>query len=738
MADRTASDEREGPWAHSPNQRGEWHPLVEHLRGTAERAATLAAPFGGSESARLLGLFHDLGKFNPAWQRYLADSTVNPTLRGTGPEHKLAGALLASRHALLQPFSLAIAGHHGGLPALTDFKNRRLTDEQDLQVAEESLRLARLAQLDLDPDVAEVIPAAVLAGGARAAEHFVRMVFSALVDADFLDTEWHFDTARAMGRSQTTVEMQTLLQDLIADQETRFAGASGRVAEARREIFEASRRAAELPPGVFRLTVPTGGGKTRAGLAFALEHAVRHGHRRVIVAVPFLSITEQTAEVYRDLFPGEGTVLEHHSAFQENGHEGDLTRHVTWSRLAAENWDAPLVVTTTVQLLESLFGHRPSRTRKLHNIAGSVVVLDEVQSLPVPLLTPTLEMLHDLTKYYGVTVVLSTATQPRFEVLPAFAAVAAHEIVPDPGRFYEALERVTYESRTARRQTWDEIADWLGGEHQALAIVNTKADALALLDALEAKGVAGALHLSTLLCGAHRRDTIEAISRRLKTNERCLVVSTQVVEAGVDLDFPAVYRAIGPLDAIIQAAGRCNREGHLDRGRVVIFDPAEGGMPGGAYRTATDQARPFLGNGYVDLDSPQTVEAFYHRFLALPDTDARDIQSLRARFDYPAVAQRYRLIDDDTEAIVITDYGTSADRARVAALIEEARHARGNARAILRALQPYIVAVRRRQVPGFVERGLIEPLVPGLSVWHGEYDDVRGLAANGPADALVI
>ncbi len=723
-------------YAHSPNGEDRWHGLPDHLRGTAERARVFAEQFGAGDVAAALGGWHDLGKFHPAWQSYLAASTLNPSLRGSGPEHKLAGALLATRHPVLQPFALAIAGHHGGLPDLADFKNVKLTDQVRLAAAEESLRLAREALPDLldHVDIASAIPPAVLQAGKRACEHYVRMVFSALVDADFLDTEAHFNLDRSEARATADVTPAELFEQLLTDQRSRFGEQQGVIADARHEIFEACLRAAEAPPGVFRLAVPTGGGKTRSGMAFALRHAALHGQRRVIVAVPYVSITEQTASVYRALFPGDGVVLEHHSGFQE-AHDGDDEHHegVRWSRLAAENWDAPIIVTTTVQLLESLFAHRPSRARKLHNIAGSVIVLDEVQSLPVALLDPTLEMLHDLVKHYGVTVVLSTATPPAFDVLPVFAGVQATDIIPDPSRLYRALQRVTYETRLEARHSWDEVADWLREERQALAIVNTKADALALLDALDDPGV---LHLSTLLCGAHRRDVIQQIHRRLRDGEPCVVVSTQVVEAGVDLDFPVVYRAVGPLDSIIQAAGRCNREGRLDRGRVVVFDPAEGRLPGGAYRTATDQARPFLGDPDT-LDSLETIEAYFRGFLTLLDTDAKEIQGRRDAFDYPAVAERYRVIEDDSEPVVVMDYGDDAEQRRVAELIEDVSAGRGNPRRVLRELQPYVVSVRRRELPDLQARRLVEEVVPGLNLWRGEYHSVRGVTATA-ATALLF
>jgi len=724
--------------AHSPNSHAQWHGLAEHLSGTAERAAAFASAWGASDLAALLGRLHDIGKCHPDWQRYLHTSTADPTLRGTGPEHKLAGALLATRTGL-GPFALAILGHHGGLPSLADAKARLapISDPVRHEAAELAIRIASDQFPQLDTVMPrDLIPEEIATGNSRSQEHYLRMVFSALVDADFLDTEAHFDQGRAHLRASSEATPGALLERLLDDQRAAFGRLTGTVADARHAIFEACLTAAEQPPGLYRLTVPTGGGKTRAALAFALRHAARHNQRRVIVAVPFVSITEQTADVYRGIFAsfGPGTVLEHHSAVEDiaDDHTEDGT---AWSRLAAENWDAPIVVTTTVQLLESLFAHRPSRTRKLHRIARSVIVLDEVQSLPPRLLDPTLDMLQELTRSYGVTVVLSTATQPAFEVLPVFADAGATEIVPDPGRWYGALRRVEYELRATPPPSWDEVAKWLRGEHQALAIVNTRADAVTLLRALDDPA---ALHLSTLLCGAHRRAAIEDIRRRLASRERCVVVSTQVVEAGVDLDFPAVYRAVAPLDAIVQAAGRCNREGRLPSGRVVIFDPAEAGLPPGAYGTATVQARRFLDSGEVDLDRLETLRGYYTALLPLLETDAGTVQQRRAVLDYPEVAHRYRLIDEDSESVAITTYGTPEQRRQVEALLDDARGARGNARWVLRDLQPYLVSIPRYTADRLRARGLVELVTPGLGVWLGDYDAVAGLVMDGESPLRVM
>lgn len=564
--------------AHTKNADGERHNLIKHLYAVAELATEFAQPFGGGELARCLGLWHDVGKFHPAFQTYLIEAEENPTRKQRGPDHKAAGAMIAAQKKL--PFAnLLIQAHHGGLRTKADFDQWYESRKAD---AEEAIVLAR----QTDPGLFNLPASAPNAmfplhihKDPRAAEFFLRFVFSALTDADFLDTERHFTPERADVRD-VGISIEELWQRIDAKQRQFAVQVKPTlVNQVRQEIYTACLDAAAHPPGLFRLTVPTGGGKTRSGLAFALRHAKQHGLRRVIVAVPFITITEQTANVYRSILESESdhipVVLEHHSGAIEAAADGGFSPDTVWNRLAAENWDAPIVVTTTVQLFESLFANSTTRCRKLHRLAGSVIVLDEAQALPMGMLDPILSALHELCTHYGSSVVLSTATQPAFELIDAFRNLPATEIVPQPERFFNALSRVEYDWRVAAQQSWAEVAGWMDDAAQVLTIVNTKKDALALLDALNDPE---ALHLSTLLCGAHRRAVITEVKRRLNAGEACRLVSTQVVEAGVDIDFPLVLRAFGPLDSIIQAAGRANREGKLaGKGRVIIFDPLEGG-----------------------------------------------------------------------------------------------------------------------------------------------------------------
>lgn len=479
-------------YAHSKNARGHRHDLVDHSRSVAELAAAFALDLQASQVAHVLGLWHDLGKFHPAWQAYLLGSESDPGMRGHGPDHKTAGAQLALKH--LGTLALLVQGHHGGLQTPTDLK-AWLSDPTRAAAIREALDLARQALPDLEPRQQLPLPAPVRRERLTA-ELFMRLLFSALVDADFLDTERHFrEEASAQRGTEVTL---AVLWERFERHQRQFSGQrSGVISRSRHEILEHCLAAAELPPGLFRLAVPTGGGKTLSAMGFALKHALRHGHRRVIVAVPFISITEQTADVYRSIFDGprddspndQSVVLEHHSGAdsiedQASGEE-DARPSTSWRRLAAENWDAPIIVTTTVQLFQSLFAARTSATRKLHRIARSVIILDEAQSLPSHLLTPILDVLCQLCQHFGTTVVLSTATQPAFDAIPVFSAAPAREMVPDAPRFFEILKRVEYQWRLDPPLTWTAVAELADGEPQALIVVNTKKDALALLDVLD-------------------------------------------------------------------------------------------------------------------------------------------------------------------------------------------------------------------------------------------------------------
>ncbi len=733
--------------AHTPaSGSDDWHLLFDHTLAVAEMARRFAEPFGGASLAYCAGLLHDTGKSSPDFQAYLRRCYADPTFKGRGPDHKAAGATLAQQQ--FPPLALLIQGHHGGLKSKTEFttwydERRKVCIEGTDDLAIEAA-IARMRTIIPNIDSTNTLKAPSFVKSAEVAELFLRMLFSTLVDADYLDTERHGSPHKSAQR-RTPMPLTTLLERFEADQQRISGAGTDLVSQARHTFYQNCIAAAEQPPGLFRLAIPTGGGKTRSGMAFALRHAIRHGLRRVVVAVPFISITEQTADVYRQLFRTNDSetaddypvVLEHHSGVDgraEEGHDEGANDH--WRRLASENWDAPIVVTTTVQLFESLFASSTSRCRKLHRLAQSVIILDEAQALPPHLLKPILSALRELCTNYGATVVISTATQPAFEHIPVFADLPAHNIVPDVTRWFNALSRVRYEWRTDTPMSWLAIAEVLRDEQQAMVVLNTKANTLALLDAL---GDPDALHLSTLLCGAHRRAVIDEVHQRLRGGRACRLISTQVVEAGVDLDFPLVLRALGPLDRIIQAAGRCNREGKRELGRVVVFDPAEGALPQGAYRTATDLTRSMIRGGDLNPDDPATMTSYFRRLFATVTLDREGIEALRKTWNFTEVAKKFRMIDEDTEGVIVP-YGDKAAQVRVQAAISEIRNKSPRARFALRQIQPYVVSVRTAAAKRYRSQGFLEPLDPdgklALGIWQGTYDRIRGLIADDDRSLL--
>ena len=715
-------------YAHSANDQGQWHDLARHLKATAETARTFARTFGAGDLAEWAGLWHDLGKYNPEFQKYLA----NP-IKGHGPTHSDKGALWASQ--ILGPLAFPLWGHHSGLPNPADLKTKLQEKIKD-DTFQKIIELASKEIIPLKPPTPLTQPDFIKTK--YDAEFFIRMLFSALVDADYLDTEKHFEPKKTAQREGT----QTL-KGLWTAFENAQQGLSGKkddpVNRVRHEVYKDCLGAGELPQGFFRLTVPTGGGKTRSSMGFALRHTLKRKLDRIIFAIPYTSIIEQTADVYREIL-GADAVLEHHSSVHYEDETDNPSVQETRQRLAAENWDAPVVVTTTVQLFESLLANRPGPCRKLHNIANSVLILDEVQTLPLGLLAPILDVLRQLVSHYNATVVLCTATQPALENSPYLKGLeGVKDIVKDPARHFEELKRVEYTSlKQGNPVSWAEVAEEMRKEKQTLTVVNTKKDALALFAALDDPE---ALHLSTLLCGAHRRNVLQEVRKRLEEGKPCRLISTQVVEAGVDLDFPLVLRAEGPLDRIVQAAGRCNREGRLPSGRVVVFNPQEGKQPsGGGYRTGTETARMLTGQAGFDFHDPKSYGRYFQMLYQTVDLDAKKIQGYRESLDYPETARRFRMIEEDGVTCVVRYKGHEGKDDTVERLIGYLHKPQLEApRWLFRQLQPYLVNIPRRKVGEYERAGLVTLLVPGLYEWLGGYDTKKGLG-SGPQnpEELVI
>lgn len=734
------------------------HGLLDHLDAVACLTHRFAATFDVRGVGHVAGAWHDLGKFRPGFQKYVrsrqgAEDNTESRVSDRDKTHSAAGALHAIERFGVSGRALAylIAGHHGGLLDWHGGLDRRLAfDNADARREYKEAYAAAPAELlalGAAPDLRQV------PGGSVGFALWLRMLFSSLVDADFLDTEAFMDGERAEARRgyQTLTELASRFD---AHMETLKVGAD-RVPDTpvnrlRAEVLAQCRARATERPGLFSLTVPTGGGKTLSSLAFGLDHARAHGKRRIVYAIPYTSIVEQTADVFTGIF-GSENVIEHHSQAEYDEEAHDTLR----ARLASENWDAPLIVTTNVQLFESLFAAKTSRCRKLHNLCDSVVVLDEAQCLPPQFLQPILDALNLLTRHYGVTAVLCTATQPALASKTYFDAARNRrgldevtEIVADPQELYRRLKRVdVHLPDWSRRSTWEEIAADLAREDCVLAIVNTRRDARELWRLLPK----GTLHLSALMCGAHRAQVIEEIKQRLKAkragrDERPLrVVSTSLVEAGVDLSFPVVYRAFAGLDSITQAGGRCNREGELARGRVVVFQPPKPAPPGYqrlAENACLDVLRSWSGDPLaLDLFGP-----YFDRLYYGIDLDAkgivRDLTSGKAlEVQFRTAADRFRLIDDEDQATVFVRY---AGYPGVDALLGRLEEKEGPERWLMRKLQRCAVTVKRRIVDRMVMTGDVAEVQPGCFVQRNDllYDSTLGLRDDEnavlPAPTLVV
>lgn len=737
------------------------HALEQHLAEVARRAAAHAASFGSQDWAHLAGLWHDLGKYRPGFQRYLRAATgaeaENAHIEGGAGRvsHSTAGALLACERFGIPGRVLAylIASHHAGLydwNSDTGSLEARLASEASRVELAEALAAAPPEILDhggFAPNL-RAIP-----GGSAGFALWLRMLFSALVDADFLDTEAFMDEGRAAARGAWP-ELGALRTAFDAHMAGLAASAPDTpVNRLRARILAQCRARAAEQPGHFSLTVPTGGGKTLASMAFALDHARAHAKRRVIYVIPYTSIIEQTADVFRGIF-GDA-VIEHHS-----NAEADPGRENLRSRLACENWDAPIVVTTSVQFFESLFAARTSRCRKLHNIAGSVVVLDEAQLLPPEFLKPILGVLNLLTRHYGVTVVLSTATQPalaRQEYFDPQKTMAGLDEVRElmqggpqvatPDDLYRDLQRVRVRlpADWQQRTAWEELATELAAHASVLAIVNTRRHAAAL-HALLPKDT---LHLSALMCGAHRADVIATLKARLKAGQPTRVVSTQLVEAGVDLDFPVVYRALAGLDSIAQAAGRCNREGRLpDLGEVVVFVPPDAAPPG-LLAKGEGACRSVLHGHAGDPLDRALFERYFRQLYYQCDLDQHGIDKLLTvdgrtlAVNFRSAAEKFRLIDDADQASVIVLYrGADGRDATIDRHLAQLRRD-GAQRWLLRALQRYTVNIHQRDARRLLAQGDIAELLPGLFVQVSDlaYDATLGLcldSSGGPGGPLIV
>jgi CRISPR-associated endonuclease/helicase Cas3 len=715
---------------------GDWieHALEEHLREVARLAGKFASDFGSDDWASLAGIWHDLGKYRTAFQHYIKkvsgyQKSYDPEAHIEGApgrvDHSTAGAIHAIEKLGMQGRILAylIAGHHAGLP---DWNSAESGQSSLFNRVEEGKKKGYLQEALLATPAMDILdqsrPASLPPQGSLAL--WIRMLFSCLVDADFLDTEAFMDGDKSNRRGDhpKLPELLSHFDNHMADKAANAKDSN--VNRTRAKVLHQCREKAALPSGLFSLTVPTGGGKTLSSMAFALNHAKHHGKQRVIYVIPYTSIIEQTAQTFKDVF-GKDNVIEHHSNL-----DPDPEYEKSRSRLATENWDAPIIVTTNVQFFESLFAAKTSRCRKLHNIVNSVVVLDEAQLLPSDFLAPILHVMQDLASpSYKVSFVLSTATQPAFSPRPKFTGLKdVRELMDDPARLYTDLKRVAAElpADFVTPRTWESIADELQQHDSVLCIVNSRNDCRELHKLMPKETI----HLSALMCGQHRSRIIKYIKWRLKKKKPLRVISTQLVEAGVDMDFPVVYRALAGLDAVAQAAGRCNREGKQDEqgqfilGKVIVFVPPKPAAPG-MLRKAQQSGQEIMRLTEGDPLTRERFEAYFqHYYASLNSLDKADIVGLldmhnraEARigeFNFRTAAEKFRLIDEEGQTAVIVRYGESKNL--VAALETSQNMEPRQRRGILRRLQRYTVNIREHECKKLLASRDIVEVIPGIHV----------------------
>lgn len=704
------------------SEMGQTQTIYSHLVGTSQLAGEFARVFDCEGQAALAGLAHDIGKYSQEFQRRLRGDAIKV-------DHSTAGAIECwSRR---QPFAaFAVAGHHGGLPdgggqmdeppQPTFFGRTKQKAHGCLPVYEKWAEEVVLPQTE--------IPDFLRNASSAQGMFFTRMLYSCLVDADFLDTE-AFMSGKVREKNETSVEqLWDMLKCYISD----WFPPKGELNRQRCAILEKCiQSGSEQSPGLFSLTVPTGGGKTVSSLSFALAHAKKHGLRRVIYVIPYTSIIEQTAKVFQNILGAEN-VLEHHSNvlydLQDEANPDTIRK-----AQATENWDAPVVVTTAVQFFESLYAYQPSQCRKLHNIARSVVIFDEAQMLPIPYLRPCVWAITQLVEQYGVSAVLCTATQPALE--PIIHEFLPHypvrEICPPDTCQWDVFQRVTF--RRMGTLTWDELSTQLNTKSQVLCVVNTRKAAKEVYERLDKTE---SFHLSTLMCPAHRQRQLEKIRTRLEEQLPCRVVSTSLIEAGVDVDFPSVFREIAGLDSILQAAGRCNREGKrsVAESEVTVFESELKTPP--LFSIPVGAARHIMAR-YSDFSSQSAIHDYFSDLMNLTGTaelDRKNILSLMQTnfFPFRVIAERFHLIDSPTQIIYIPlNEG--------AALVEKLRHGTASP-FIFRQLGRYGVSVYEDHFAALQAAGALEILENGAVILNNMdlYSEEAGLSLDADSGEAVF
>lgn len=677
--------------------------VLEHLKGTANLAGSFADRFGKREWGYCCGMLHDIGKYSNEFQKKIQTGSNDQV------DHATAGTQECEKMGGLYPvLEYCIAGHHAGLPdygnkseraSLVGRLNKKIPDYHNYA---EEITVPQLQTMPFDPRT--------VSDPDFSLSVFIRMLYSCLVDADFLDTEKFMKNGKTDREQGEMMEcLLKKLEDYVADwiKNKDINTINGRRTEILQHCLEIGQSADQ---GLFRLTVPTGGGKTVASLAFALRHAVKNHMDRIIYVIPYTSIIEQNAMVFRKIL-GEQNVLEHHSNIDYTTSEELLPM-----QLASENWDKPVIVTTNVQFFESLFANKSSKCRKLHNIANSVIIFDEAQMFPIAHLKPCLLMLEELMANYRSSIILCTATQPAFTDLFQ-REWNITELCPRIEEQFDFFRRAQFEDIGAIAE--NDMINYLQGEHQVLCILNTRKRAQSLYRQIAGDGV---FHLSTTMYPKHRRKVLEQVRSRLKKNERCILISTSLVEAGVDLDFKTVYRQIAGVDSMIQAAGRCNRNGDrpLQESYVYIFDfDGSESVPG--QRLQVDTARSLLKDG-ADLSDPESITRYFKMLYHYKEDqmDKKDVLSEFKNKDYhfAKVGKEFHLIEEGNKTIFI-------NRDETASQILQQLRLQGYTQGTLRKAQQYCVSIYDREFERMNGCGMLKPVSGDLIDFYELITDIQ-------------
>lgn len=699
----------------------------DHQQGVAERAERFAAEFGMGEWGRVLGLLHDKGKEQQDFQTYIKKvSGLCPQLIvRSHPNHAYVGALIAQKYykPMLPFLAYPIMGHHAGLYDYDEYES--VLDEKLIP-----------ADVDASPlDVKLTAPKLKAPPQPYECNHIIRMLFSCLVDADFLDTEWFMneEQAKMRGGKKSLKELWPLLEGHL--EKLKSTADDTPVNRIRNQVQQACIQMADSAPGFYSLTVPTGGGKTLSSLVWAMRHALKNGKKRIVVAIPYTSIIVQTAQNLRVIFGAEN-VLEHHSnvSFEDISDKRDDTDELALQmRLATENWDYPIVVTTNVQLFESMYSCKPSQCRKLHNLCNSVLILDEVQTLPTDYLQPIVNALKAYQRQFGMSVLFTTASQPVLEgehrgcnpqvVLKGIEKVT--EIIPKDYALHDKLRRVRLHF-DEQRSTYDDIAMRLAQYDRVLCIVNTRKDAAEIYNRLPKDDNVLTLHLSRMMCPIHVSETIAKIKAALSDKKKIRVVSTQLIEAGVDIDFPVVFRQEAGLDSILQAAGRCNREGKLGLSDTYVFMLDKALPPG--FMSRTNYARIDMMETVEDKFSAEAMTAYFHFLYSKVNTFdkagmSRMLELLKDML-FRTANEEFHLIDDKTTPVIVNwSCGTS--------FVEKLKKD-GPLYHLMKQLSGYSVNVRQHDMQLLQQAGAIEEVLENVYVISNPafYDENVGLVVT--------